>query len=215
LKEGVSFIFKHKIIKVIIALFTILIIGSSFAGPLLYPWIFEIRHGGDFLFEDLAQTEYGIVGAVIALGTVAGNLLFGKFEKKIGRTRAIILGSFFLVIYYLIFMFTTSIYVIGIFGFIMGVLNGMMNLSTNAYFAEEVPNEVRGRAYSATNAYLQVFSFSCLSLSGLTADSMGIRYTMMMASMIILVGMLFLTLRTKMFRFSKVTIEHPIETAGD
>ena len=215
LKEGVNYIFTHKIIKVLMVLFTVLIIGSSFAGPLLYPWIFEIRHGGNLELENLAQTEYGIIGAVIALGTVLGNLLFGKFEKKIGRPRAIVFGSFSLVVYYLIFMFTNSIYVIGVFGFIMGVLNGMMSLSTNAYFAEEVPNEVRGRAYSATNAYLQVFSFTCLSLSGLTADSIGIKYTMMMASMIIFVGMLFLTLRTKMFSFSEVKIKHQIESIGD
>ncbi len=206
LKEGIMFIFKHKIIKVLILLFTVLVIGSAFAGPLLYPWIFEVRYGGNFLFENLAQTEYGIIGAIIALGTVVGNLLFGKYERKIGRSRAIISGALSLVVYYLIFQFTTSIYIIGVFGFFMGTLNGMMSLSINAYFAEEVPNEVRGRAYSATNAYIQVFSFSCLSVSGLTADAIGITNTMMIASIIIFVGTLFLTIWTKKFQFSKPII---------
>ena len=214
LKEGIVFIFNHKIIKILILLFTVLVLGSAFAGPLLYPWIFEVRYGGDMIFEDLAQTEYGIIGAIIALGTVAGNLLLGKYEKKIGRSRAIILGVLSLVVYYLIFQFTNSIYVVGVFGFIMGTLNGMMSLSINAFFAEEVPNEVRGRAYSATNAYIQVFSFSCLSVSGLTADAIGISKTMMMASIIIFVGGLFLTLRTKMFQFSR-PITQSIETVGD
>ncbi|MHA1198080.1 MAG: MFS transporter [Candidatus Heimdallarchaeaceae archaeon] len=214
LKEGIMFIFKHKIIKVIILLFTFLVIGSAFAGPLLYPWIFEIRYEGNLLLQEVAQTEYGIIGAIIALGTVMGSLLFGKFEKKIGRSRAIILGSFSLVIYYLLFLFTPSIYLVGVFGFMMGTLNGMMSLSINAYFAEEVPNEVRGRVYSATNAYVTIFSFSCLSISGLTADSIGIVYTMMMASIIIFLGVLFLTLRTKMFRFPKSAVQ-TIETVGD
>ncbi len=214
LKEGIGFIFKHKIIKVLILLFTVIVIGSAFAGPLLYPFIFEVRYAGNLLLEDIAQTEYGIVGAIIAFGTVVGNLLFGKFEKKIGRSKAIVMGSFSLVAYYLIFQFTSSIYVIGAFGLLMGTLNGMMSLSINAYFAEEVPNEVRGRAYAATNAYIQIFSFSCLSLSGLTADSIGIANTMMMASIIIFVGTLFLILRTKMFQFSKTVIQ-TIETIGD
>ena len=145
---------------------------------------------------------------------MAGNLIFGKFEKKIGRSRAIIMGAFSLVIYYFIFQFTTSIYVIGALGLIMGTLNGMMSLSINAYFAEEVPNEIRGRAYSATNAYLQIFSFTCLSLSGLTADAIGITNTIMSASIVIFMGVLFLTLRTKMFKFSEPTIQ-TIHTIGD
>ncbi len=214
MREGFVYLFQHKIIKVLILLYTVTTIGASFAGPLLYPWVFEIRHGGDQLFEQLAQTEYGIVGAIIAFGTVAGNLIFGKFEKKIGRSRAITMGAFSLVIYYFIFQFTTSIYVIGALGLIMGTLNGMMGLSINAYFAEEVPNEVRGRAYSATNAYLQIFSFTCLSLSGLTSDAIGITNTMMSASIVIFIGVLFLTLRTRMFNFSKQTIE-TIHTIGD
>ena len=98
--------------------------------------------------------KFGIIGAVTAFGTVAGNLLFGKFEKKIGRSRAIIFGTISAAIYFLIFQFNTPIYVIGIFALSMGLLNGMAGLSINAYFAEEVPNEIRGRAYSATNAYI-------------------------------------------------------------
>ncbi|MHA2357741.1 MAG: MFS transporter [Candidatus Heimdallarchaeaceae archaeon] len=202
LKEGLVYLFKHPIIKVLLVLFTFVVIGSAFAGPLLYPWIFEVRHGGDILLEQMAQTEYGIIGAIIAFGTVAGNILFGKYEKKIGRSRAIIFGTASLVVYYLIFQFTPSIYLIGVFGLMMGTLNGMANLSINAYFAEEVPNEVRGRAYSATNAFIQVFSVTCLSISGLTAESIGIANTMLMASAIILVGLVFLSIRTKLFKFT-------------
>ncbi len=214
LQEGLSYLFNHKIIRILIILYTIISIGGSFAGPLLYPWIYEVRHAGNQLLEQIAQTEYGIVGAIIAFGTVAGNLIFGKFEKKIGRSRAITLGAFSLAVYYFVFKFTSSIYVMGSLGLIMGILTGMMGLSINAYFAEEVPNEVRGRAYSATNAYLQIFSFTCLSLSGLTADSIGITNTMISASIVIFLGVLFLTINTKMFTFSKTKIS-TIHSIGD
>ena len=214
LREGLSYLFNHKIIRVLIFLYTVITIGGSFAGPLLYPWIFEVRHAGNQLLEQIAQTEYGIVGAIIAFGTVAGNLIFGKFEKKIGRSTAITLGAFSLVVYYFMFQFINSIYVIGALGLVMGTLNGMMGLSINAYFAEEVPNEVRGRAYSATNAYLQIFSFTCLSLSGLTADSIGIANTMMSASIVIFLGVLALTIGTKMFNFSKTEIQS-LHSIGD
>jgi MFS family permease len=207
MKEGLGYLFKNRIIKILMILFTFVVIGSSFASPLLYPWIFEVRHGGVEVLEQLAQTEFGIIGAIVAFGTVAGNLLFGKFEKKIGRSRAIIMGVVSLIVYYVIFQFTPPIYVIGIFALLMGTLNGMGNLSINAFFAEEVPNEVRGRAYSATNAYITVFSVICLSLSGLTSEYIGIANTMLMASAIIFVGILLLGIKTRMLDFSKIPSE--------
>ena len=207
MKEGLLYLFKNPIIKILIILFTFVVIGASFASPLLYPWIFEIRHGGDIALEQLAQTEFGIIGAIVAFGTVAGNLLFGKFEKKIGRSRAIIFGVVSLIIYYVIFQLNPSIYIIGVFALIMGTMNGMGNLSINAFFAEEVPNEVRGRAYSATNAYTTVFSVICLSLSGLTAEYIGIANTMLMASAIIFVGILVLGIKTRMLDFSRIPSE--------
>jgi len=206
-KEGLLYLFRNRIIKILIILFTFVVIGSSFASPLLYPWIFEVRHGGIESLEQLAQTEFGIIGAIVAFGTVAGNLLFGKFEKKIGRSRAIIMGVISLVVYFAIFRFTPSIYVIGAFALVMGILNGMGNLSINAFFAEEVPNEVRGRAYSATNAYITVFSVICLSLSGLTSEYIGIANTMLMASVIIFVGISLLGIKTRMLDFSKLPSE--------
>ncbi len=215
LREGLSFLFRHPIIKILLVLFAFIIIGASFAGPLLYPWIFEIRHGGNVLLEQLANIEFGIIGAIVAFGTVIGTLLFAKFEKRIGRSRAIIAGVVGLAVYYIIFIFTPSIYVIGVFGLISGILAGMHSLSINAYFAEEVPNEIRGRAYSATNAYVQVFSVICLSLSGLTSEAMGIANTMLMASGILFLGIILLSIKTKFLKFTKVKIVSTAPIAGD
>ena len=212
IKEGISYMFKHPIIRILLILFTFVVVGASFASPLLYPWIFEVRHGGISSLEQLAQTEFGIIGAIVAFGTITGNLLFGRFEKKIGRSRAIIAGVTSLIVYYIIFQFNPSIYLIGAFALVMGTLNGMGNLSINAFFAEEVPNEIRGRAYSATNAYTTVFSVVCLSLSGFTSEHIGIANTMLMASAIIFVGILVLSIKTKMLDFSKFpsNVQHSI-----
>ena len=217
LGEGLNFLIKQRIIRVLLVLFAFVVIGSTFAGPLIYPWLFEIRYAGDIAFEQIANIEYGILGAVVALGTVIGNILFAKFEKQIGRNRAIIAGVVALSIYYMIFIFTPPLYVIGIFGFISGLMLGMHSLSINAYFAEEVPNEIRGRAYSATNAYVQVFSVICLSLSGLTSESIGIANTMVMASGILLLGIVFLSIKTRLFNFTKLRTTEiaPVPTIGD
>ncbi|MCK4973188.1 MAG: MFS transporter, partial [Candidatus Heimdallarchaeota archaeon] len=133
----------------------------------------------------------------------------------IGRSRAIIAGVVGLAIYYVIFIFTPSIYVIGAFGLVSGIMIGMHSLSINAYFAEEVPNEIRGRAYSATNAYVQVFSVVCLSLSGLTSEAIGIANTMLMASGILFLGIIFLSIKTKLFKFTNIKTVATTPIAGD
>ena len=91
----------------------------------------------------------------------------------------------------------------------------MHSLSINAYFAEEVPNEIRGRAYSATNAYTQVFSVACLALSGLTSEAIGIANTMLMASGILFLGIILLSIKTRLFNFTNVKTETIAPLPGD
>ena len=223
-KEGIVFLLKNKIVRLLILMFTFLIIGTAFAGPLLLPYLYEIRFNAiaiqyfntpentfrifDPLFrsglKDLADIEYGYIGAVIALGSIIGNLSFGALEKLIGRPIAIFLGSVAIASYYFAFLFQPGFIAILIIGFVMGVLNGMFSLAINALFAENVPNEVRGRAYSVVNAYIQVFTVICYSVSGITADTIGVVITMAGSGIFLLVTTAFITIFTKFYRFANV-----------
>jgi len=223
-KEGIVFLLKNKIVRLLILMFTFLIIGTAFAGPLLLPYLYEIRFNAiaiqyfntpestfrifDPLFrsglKDLADIEYGYIGAVIALGSIIGNLSFGALEKIIGRPIAIFLGSVAIAGYYFAFLFQPGFIAILIIGFVMGVLNGMFSLAINALFAENVPNEVRGRAYSVINAYIQVFTVICYSVSGITADTIGVVITMAGSGIFLLVTTTLITIFTKFYGFATV-----------
>ncbi|MHA1482139.1 MAG: MFS transporter [Candidatus Heimdallarchaeaceae archaeon] len=223
-KEGIVFLLKNKVVRLLILMFTFLIIGTAFAGPLLLPYLYEIRFNAiaiqyfntpvntfrifDSLFrsglKDLADIEYGYIGAVIALGSIIGNLSFGALEKIIGRPKAIFLGSVAIACYYFVFLFQPGFIAILIIGFVMGVLNGMFSLAINALFAENVPNEVRGRAYSVVNAYIQVFSVICYSLSGITADTIGVVITMAGSGIFLLLTTALIAIFTKFYRFANV-----------
>ncbi len=223
-KEGIVFLLKNKIVRLLILMFTFLIIGTAFAGPLLLPYLYEIRYNAIAIqyfnipettyrifnplfrsgLKDLADIEYGYIGAVIAFGSIIGNLSFGALEKIIGRPLAIFLGSVAIAGYYFAFLFQPGLIAILIIGFIMGILNGMFSLAINALFAENVPNEVRGRAYSVVNAYIQVFSVICYSVSGITADTIGVVITMAGSGIFLLVTTTLITLFTKFYRFANV-----------
>ena len=222
LKDGFTYLIKHPTVRLLIFMFTFIIIGTAFAGPLLLPYLFEVRYNAiaiqyintpSTLFDvlnptfqqslkDLADREFGFLGAIAALGAIAGNLVFGKYEKRIGRPLAITLGTISISLYYFVFLFKPSFYLLLGIGLFNGFLNGMLNLAINALFAENVPNEVRGRAYSATNAYIQVFSVMCLSVSGLTADSVGIIATMTGAGIFLLLTTLIILFWTKFYKFA-------------
>ncbi len=239
LKNGFGFLLKHPTVRLLLFLFTFIIIGTAFAGPLLLPYLFEIKHNAvaiqyfntpatvyrimnpghiavhyfsaiiptyqpsfmDML-RNLSDNQFAYIGASTALGSVAGNLIFGRFEKKIGRSRALLLGSIAISCYYFVFFFKPGIIVLLFLGLAMGFFNGMMSLGVNALFAENVPNEVRGRAYSATNAYIQVLSVACLAISGLTADSIGLVVTITGAGIFLLLTTIVMVAWTKSYKFA-------------
>jgi len=208
LKEGIDFLFSHPVTQMILVLFAFLIFATAYASPLIYPYIYNIIHGGVKSMEQLSQQQYGIIGAVTAAGSILGNLVFGKFEKQIGRAVALFFGGLFMGFYFIFFLIQPDLQLLEIATFIFGFFNGMMSLSINAIFAEAVPNKIRGRAYSATNAYLQIFTALCTALSGITADSFGIIQTIAGVGLLVTVAVLVFSIKTK-YRF----LEHTTDLA--
>jgi len=203
LKEGFSFLAENEVTRNVLLLFSFVILASAYASPLIYPYIYDILHNSNQSMEGLAQREYGIIGSITAGGSIVGNLIFGKFEKKIGRKQAIFIGTIAMGIFFVLFAGYPSLQLLGILSFIFGFFNGMSSLAVNAIFAEAVPNKIRGRAYSATNAFLQTFTALFTALSGVTADLLGIVQTMTVAGVILIVFTLIYSKKTK-FKFLEI-----------
>ncbi|MHA2248961.1 MAG: MFS transporter [Candidatus Kariarchaeaceae archaeon] len=216
LKEGIVYLFTETTIMKILLLFTVIIIGAAFAGTLIYPYLYEILHDGLEENEDLAQREFGLIGAITAFGSILGNLTFGRFERRIGRPTAIFVGTIGLGVYYFIFIVTPSFRLIAAVAITFGFCNGMAMLAVNAIFAETVPNEIRGRAYSATNAYIQVFSVVSIIMSGILAEIFGIINAIVGAGVFIIVSIFIFTVTTKYFRFvDQAILEQAIPLSAD
>lgn len=207
LYSGFDYLIHEKVIRKILIFFAVLVVGGAFAGTLIYPYIFEIMHGGDIALEDLAYKEFGIVGALGALGGIFGNLIFGKFEIVIGRRFALFVGFISSGLYFTIFPLINIFWILGALALISGIFNGIFSLAINAIFAETVPNEIRGRAYSATNSYVQVLSVICVLASGYVAESIGILETIFIAGVSIVFFSIIMTVATKFFLFASVKAE--------
>ncbi|MCK5342096.1 MAG: MFS transporter, partial [Candidatus Heimdallarchaeota archaeon] len=204
LKEGVRYLAGEPMIRKLMLLFAIMIAGGAFAGTLIYPYLFEVLHDSVESQKNLAQTQYGIIGSIIALGSIIGNLTFGKFEKQIGRRFAIFVGSIGGAFFYYTFIFFPGFQMLAIWAVILGIFSGMSSLAVNAIFAETVPNNIRGRAYSAVNAYLQIFSVLSMSLSGITAETFGVVYTIVGAGIFLITLTFLFAVFTNYFEFTSV-----------
>ncbi len=203
LKDGFVYLFNEPVIRNLIILFMIIILGAAVVGPLAYPYIYEIIHNGDEAKEDLSQKEFGILGALSALGSIIGNLFFGKYESKIGRQLAIFLGPVGIGAYYLFYIFNPTIIQLWVLSLFLGIFNGMASLAVNAIFAEVVPNKIRARAYSATNAFLQAITVVFTALSGIIADNIGILETIVASGAFIVIFVCLFTVRTRFLYFAK------------
>ena len=202
--DGFSFLVHERVIRKILVLFAVLVIAGGFAGTLIFPFIWEIMHSGDPLLEDLATKEFGFIGAMSALGGIFGNLVFGRFENIIGRPLALFLGFMGFGIYFTMFPIITTMTLFASLACLSGFFNGIFSLAINAIFAETVPNEIRGRAYSATNSYVQVLAVLATTASGFVAEYFGIMETIFYAGIFIVVLALLMTILTKFFKFAKV-----------
>jgi MFS family permease len=213
LKEGISYLLTEPVILKLNILFGIIIIGGTFASTLVYPYLFDVLYDSIESQEDIAQSQFGAIGALTALGSILGNLAFGKFERGIGRPTALFTGSTGMGIFYLIFIFTPSFQIIALVAIAFGFCNGMSSLAINAIFAETVPNEIRGRAYSATIAYMQVCGVLSISLSGYFAEFFGIVQTIVGAGLFITLSVLIYTMKTGYFKY--INIQEHLRVAAD
>lgn len=106
-------------------------------------------------------------------------------------------------IYFVLFILITNVFQLAVLALLSGIFGGMLSLAVNAIFAETVPNELRGRAYSATNSYVQIIAVVATSASGIIADTIGIVETIFMAGGIIVLFITLMTVSSSFFAFAQ------------
>ncbi|MCY3413508.1 MAG: MFS transporter [Candidatus Heimdallarchaeota archaeon] len=210
LKAGIVYLLTEKVIRKVLILFTILMVGSAF-GNLLYPYIYEVFYNEDPNLESMAQKQYGLIGAFSAAGAIVGNFTFGAFEHVIGRRIALFVGFMGIGFYFFLFPFMPSMQAIFIIALLSGFFNGVFSLGINAIFAETVPNEIRARAYSATNSYLMMLNVISTTLTGYIAELFGLSNAIMSAGAFIIGFSLLLAILTKFYKFAQSPASNEVQ----
>ena len=99
-----------------------------------------------FLKQDflIAPSQEGLVVSILLFGAVLGALLTGKFADHFGRKKTLIVSGFLYVIGTLGLSFATSLNMVYLFRFILGIPIGIASFATPGYISEIAPKNLRG-----------------------------------------------------------------------
>ncbi|MGC4107766.1 MAG: MFS transporter [Thermomicrobiales bacterium] len=136
---------------------------------------------------DRADSAFALMTTFMATGAVTGALLAHRVEARIGRPLMLALGylgPFFLVSA----AFSPAMPVIYAAWFCFGILDAMAVISFQAYLAEAVPEEERGRVYAAWGAIVSLAAALAFYGMGLLVPVVGAPAAFAMAGLTVGIG---------------------------
>lgn len=136
---------------------------------------------------DRADSAFALMTTFMAAGAVTGALLAHRVEARIGRPLMLAmgyLGPFFLVTA----AFSPAMPAIYAAWFCFGILDAMAVISFQAYLAEAVPEEERGRVYAAWGAIVSLAAALAFYGLGLLVPLVGAPTAFAMAGLTVGIG---------------------------
>ncbi|MBS1493039.1 MAG: MFS transporter [Bacteroidetes bacterium] len=192
LKEGLSYIKSHKLIRTFIFFSAaVSLLGVSFT-TLIPAWAVKIL-GGDSTTNGMLQSARG-VGALLSALVVASLGAF-NFRGKLYTLGAISLPIF--IIFFAIFHFTFAAYVTL---FIVGASTVLVYNLTNAFLQSLVTDELRGRVLAVyTFTFFGLMPLGSL-LIGNTAEWIGETFGIILFALLLLACAMYIYLRVPKIR---------------
>lgn len=168
-REGVTFLRDHPVMRFVTAinLLKAAVSAAVLIGVLLYV---KTQLG---VAESVSDRWYGLAMAAIAGGTILGTWLIGLWEKRLVRFQLIFGGLMLQGAAYLLVLLHPGPVALLILLFAAGLAASGALTPVSAYYAEQTPNEIRGRVYSATNSLLRVSSLISYGLAGVIGEQYG------------------------------------------
>jgi MFS family permease len=136
---------------------------------------------------DRAEAAFALMTTAMSAGAVTGALLAHRLERRIGRPALLAIGYTapgFLIFAY----FTPPMPVLYGFWFLLGLTDAWAVISFQAYLAEQVPDRLRGRVYSAFGAVIALSGAISFYLMGHVTPWLGAPRTFAAVGLIVGIG---------------------------
>ena len=167
LSEGLKYIWKNKTVRLLIFIFSIVML---FVGGLNVAFSLYIR---DVVHMDISG--YGAQEVLFGIGTVIGSISTGFLAGKIKSGKMVLTGILGIGTMILVLgIFPTPIVALSCGGLMIGYFVGYLNAPATAIFQRAVEEEFRGRVFGAQGAVIQGAMLISIVLIGLLISYFGI-----------------------------------------
>ncbi len=136
---------------------------------------------------DRADSAFALMSTAVSVGAVLGAILASRIERRIGRGKMLAvgyLGPLFLIT--AIASPPMPIIYVAWFGF--GFTDALAVISFQAYLAESIPADLRGRVYSAWGAIVSLAAAAAFPIIGFITPTLGAPATFGVIGILVGVG---------------------------
>ncbi len=137
--------------------------------------------------EDRAEAAFALMTTFLAAGAVIGALVANRIERRLGRPLMMAIG-YFGPFFLLVAIVSPPMPVIYLAWFCFGFMDALAVISFQAYLAEAVPENLRGRVYAAWGAIVSLAAALTYYLMGFVTDWLGAPLTLGLAGLVVGIG---------------------------
>ena len=120
---------------------------------------------------------FGLLGAGLAAGLVAGSLLAGRPVSNERRAQRAVLAALALAVGLALGGLAPSIWIFAAFWCALGVANGIVNVDVSTLVLERTPEHLRGRVIASVNGMVRGSALGAMALGGAAGAVLGPRGT--------------------------------------
>ncbi|MGH9906497.1 MAG: MFS transporter [Pyrinomonadaceae bacterium] len=167
LVEGLKFIAKHRAILFLTISMTAAILAMGAFDAVIVVYVRDILSADSRLF--------GTLISMVAVGTILGALLIGKFGQSWSRLYLVVLGIFGIGINVLILAVLSSVVATLVCSFGLGLSAACVLIPAQTLIQEESPPSMLGRVSSTSMSLMTAAQLGAFLIAGAVANWLGIK----------------------------------------
>lgn len=137
--------------------------------------------------EDRAEAAFALMTTFLAAGAVLGALVANRIERRLGRPLMMAIG-YFGPFFLLVAVASPPMPIIYVAWFCFGFMDALAVISFQAYLAEAVPENLRGRVYAAWGAIVSLAAALTYYAMGYVTDWIGAPLALGLGGLIVGIG---------------------------
>lgn len=133
----------------------------------------------------LSEADFGFLISITGIGSILGAATVSVFAKKLSLRLLMGVGYIMVALGYLIYAFSFSFMSVAIGFIILGYFYAFSNTGFMTFYQNNIPTEIMGRILSVFGTIQSMFQIIFIMLIGFTGEIIPLRYSIVIASLLV------------------------------